>query len=401
MIKSFVFVNQYGSTPQTGYGGRYFYIARELAKNHEVSMISVSNHHLIRDPVKFSGLYHQAMVDGIYITWIKLLPYSSPRSFIRVANWFLFALIFPIFLARKSIDQLHYTSPSPVGFLGAFFSARLKRVKLVFDIRDVWPETLVCLGGISKAHPLVVFFGWLERFAYRSADRLTSNLPNFDVRLRELGIDTGKFEWVPNGVLLEEADLSRINSDYLFPTTLRSKKIVCYTGALGEANALKVLLEAAVQLKDSEDIKFVFIGDGGQRSHLEGFVNLNKLQNCFFLGSVPKKDIYKVQALSNILCIGALDSPLYRYGVAANKLFEYIYSNTPVIYYVNTPNYSPVSDAKCGIEVRGANGSDLAAAILKILDKPERYSGGAGSKYVRKLHSYAKIAEKIEGLGFS
>lgn len=394
-MKSFVFINQYGSTPNTGFGGRYFYIARELAVRNTVLLVAVSNHHLLRERPQFGGLFYDEIYDGVRIRWVKLLPYKSAHSPMRVLNWFLFALLIPFLLLNRRYDEVHFSSPSPVGFLGAWLSAKLKRAKLVFDVRDVWPETLTSIGGIRKSHPLIKFLAWIERFAYVRADCVTSNLPNFDVRLRELGIPENKFVWIPNGVSLDEADEAQHKSSFSFPPATINKKIVCYTGTLGEANALLVMVDAAAVLKERSDIIFVFVGDGKLRSSLEHCAESYELENCIFLGALPKSDIYRVQSLADVLCVGALPSPLYRYGVAANKLYEYIYSNTPVVYYVDTPNYSPVDDANCGIRVPLADGKSLAKSIVEILEDPEKYSTGTGKRYISELHSYKSIAAKV------
>jgi len=398
-VSSLVFVNQYGSTPETGFGGRYYYLARELTSHNEVMLITVANHHLLRIAPEFNGLVFNEVCEGVKVKWVKLLPYSSARSPVRVLNWFIFTALIPILLMFHRYDCIHFSSPSPVGFLGAWLSARLKSAKVVFDVRDVWPETLTSIGGFRKSHVLVQVLAWIERFAYVRSDCITSNLPNFDIRLSELGIPESKFVWIPNGVSLDEADEAQHKSTFSFPSAITNKRIVCYTGTLGEANALHVMIDAAVVLKERIDIVFVFVGDGKLRRSLEKSAKSYELQNCFFIGSLPKCDIYRVQSLADVLCVGALPSPLYRYGVAANKLYEYIYSNTPVVYYVDTPNYSPVEDAGCGIQVLEADGKSLANSITDILDNPQKYSNGTGKKYISDLHSYKRIASKLGNLG--
>ena len=399
-MRSLVFVNQYGSTPDTGFGGRYFYIAKSLTANCNVTMISVSNHHLLRNSPRFKGLVSDEVCDGVNVRWVKLLPYKSAHSPIRVLNWFLFSALLPILLFKTKYEVIHYSSPSPVGVLGAWASARLKKARLVFDVRDVWPETLTSIGGIKKSHFLIQLLSWIELFAYKRSDHITSNLPNFDVRLSEVSMNDDKFTWVPNGVLLTEASEAYESSKFSFPKNLDGKKIVEYTGTLGEANSLYKLLDAALILREYHDIVFVFIGEGKLQKDLEIYCEDNQLNNVYFLGSLPKQDVYKAQALADILCVGALSSPLYRYGVAANKLYEYMFSNTPVLYYVDTPNYNPVSNANCGIEVPAADGSSLAEAILKLLKCPEIYSSGSGRAYIEKTHSYKLIANRIYSISF-
>ena len=155
-MKTLVFVNQYGSTPLTGFGGRYFYLAQELSSKCNVMLVSCANHHLLRSKPQFKGLFYDEICEGVLVRWVKLLPYSSSKSPIRVINWFLFSFLLPVLLFKKRFDVLLYSSPSPVAFAGAWFISFIKRSKLVFDVRDVWPETLIELGGYSKYHPLIL-----------------------------------------------------------------------------------------------------------------------------------------------------------------------------------------------------------------------------------------------------
>ena len=277
-MSSLVLVNHYGS-PETGYGGRYFYLARELAKHTEVMLLVAANHHLLRNPPKYKGWISDENCQGLKVRWVKLLPYSSAKSPIRVLNWFIFAALIPFLLFNHKFSCIHFSSPSPVGFLGAWLLGRLKKAKVFFDVRDVWPETLISVGNISRKHPLILLLRWVERFAYRKSDLITSNLPNFDIRLKEVNVEPSKFVWIPNGVFLCEANRSQVESSFSFPDHFKNKKIVCYTGTFGEANNLQVLLDAALILKNNSEIVFVLVGDGEKRYDLEEFRRRNGLTN--------------------------------------------------------------------------------------------------------------------------
>ena len=394
------FINQYASTPENGFAGRYYYLAKELnEKGSRAILVTSSNHHLLREPVEFKGLWHWAVFDGLPILWLKTFKYKKANSPIRVLNWFLFAFYMPFLsLLKVTPSAYHYSSPSPVGFIGVWLLGKLKGVSTCFDVRDVWPETLVEIGGVSEHHIFIKFLYRVESFCYRKADRITSNLANFNLRLSELGMPMDKFTWVPNGISLKDIQESYGHSNIKLPSEVSGKFVIGYTGTFGEANALDKLLDLAEYLIDDKEIMFLLVGHGKDRVGLEEQCRLKKLTNVVFHSAVPKKDIYKLQKQCDVLCVGAKESPLYRYGVAANKLYEYIYAGVPVLYYINTPNYHPVSDSGSGIEVPLGDVVRLASAIYRMkamsIDELSNLETNAKA-YVEKYHLYSSISNKL------
>lgn len=402
-MQSFLFINQYASTPDTGFGGRYFYLAKSLSElGHKVTLVTSGNHHLLSARPVVKGLWRKEEIDGLSIIWLKTIPYNRANSAVRVLNWFLFAFYLPfLFLFGVRAQKVHYSSPSPVGFIGAWLLAKISASNLFFDVRDVWPETLVEIGGVSRSHPLVWILSVIERFCYKKADLVTSNLSSLDIRLNELGVSEDKFSWVPNGIDLPGIQESLLKSDYTLPKGLCGRKVVTYTGTLGEANALYTMLDAAFIMMEEKDFIFYIVGKGKERDELQKYCDDRGISNVVFADPVPKKDVYKLQSLSDVLCVGAKPSPLYRYGVAPNKLYEYMYSGTPVAYYIDTPNYHPVVDAACGEEVASHDALGLANAIRALSQlAPEKLQSNklAAQGYILKNHTYMELAKRVATL---
>ena len=302
------------------------------------------------------------------------------------------------FFLKQRPDVVHYSSPSPVGFIGAWAYSKLVKAKTCFDVRDVWPETLVAIGGIRSNHPFIRLLFFIEKFCCSKADYVTSNLANFDIRLEELGLPTNKFTWVPNGISLEDIEYSYANSSIELPNECIGKFVVGYTGTFGEANALMQMLRVAKEMRHSDDIVFLLVGHGKERAELETYCVTNSLSNVIFHDAVAKKDIYKVQALVDILCVGAKPSELYKYGVAPNKMYEYIYSGVPIIYYINTPNYHPVRDSGAGLEISSTSIDEFRTAIieLKQLSVCDKDTMAKKAKlYVKNNHVYSSISSSL------
>ena len=399
-MKSLFFINQYSSTPAVGLGGRSFYLAKSLQeKGYDVLLVMSSNHHLLRRKPDFKGLWHKENFDGLNILWLKTFNYKKANSLLRVVNWFLFALYMPFLSCLKLKPSiLHYSSPSPVAFIGVWLLSKMIRAKTCLDIRDVWPDTFVNIGGVSKRHPFVKVLYWIEKFSAVKADKITSNLSNYSMRLSELRVASNKFEWVSNGVSENDILYSYKHSDITLPDFCTGKFVVGYTGTFGEANALPHMLEAAELLVENKEIIFLLVGRGKEQCDLEHICKEKKLSNVYFHEAVAKKDIYKLQSLCDVLCVGAKPCPLYKYGVAPNKLYEYMYSGVPVIYYIDSPHYSPVLDAACGEEVSSDDAIGLSEAIIKIKNKsPDELNSMAksGKAYVQKHHIYDDLVKKI------
>jgi glycosyltransferase involved in cell wall biosynthesis len=399
-MRSYIFINQYASTPEEGFGGRYYYFSKILQEQgNKVLLVASANHHLLRVKPKFRGLWHFANYDGLDVLWLKTLPYSKANSPLRIINWFLFTLYMPFLrLLNRKPDQLHFSSPAPIAFCGVWLLSKLFRTKTVFDVRDVWPETLVEIGGISRNNPFVRFLYWIEKFAYKKADIVTSNLANLDVRLKELDIDSDKFFWISNGVDVKGVETSLCNSNYSLPAECTGKKLIGYTGTLGEANALLTLIKVAALLKDKPEYVFLIVGSGKEKDGLISYCKEHDLDNVLFIDSVPKADVYKVQSLMDVLCVGAKPSPLYRYGVSPNKLYEYIYSGVPIVYYIDTVGYHPVADAACGLEVKSDDLAGFAESIIKLasLGEEERLASKVRArKYIQENHLYENLAVKL------
>jgi len=397
--KTFWLINQYASTPETGMGGRHYYLAKELEKQgHKVYLIAAGFTHLLRQPPELKNNFTvQSISKGFNFVWIKMPKYKDPHAKKRVLNWFRFTwklLKLPKVIADKP-DAILVSSPAPFVFLGAQRLAKKFRAKLAFEVRDIWPLTLVELGGYSPKHPFIRFMQWIEDKAYCDSDVVLSNLPNLDKHVVERGISQNKFAWIPNGfdmVELENAQpLGRVEES----TLPKDKFIVGYTGTLGVANALDTLIEAAELLKQEVDIVFVLVGKGKEKLSL--VERAKELSNVIFIDPIPKPQMQSMLAKFDVCFVGCQDVSLYRFGTAPNKIPEYMYSGKPILHSCND-GYDYIKHAECGKSVKPQNPQSIADAVLslKSMSPEERNKMGEnGRAYVLTNHNYAILAQKL------
>lgn len=398
--KTIWIVHQYASTTETGMGGRHLYLAQELVKQgHKVYVIASSANHLLHTVPKLTGDFTFEPVAGFTFVWVKMPPYSEAHSKQRALNWFLFPWRIQKLakLIKDKPDAVLCSSPSPIAFLGAQRLAKKFNAKLVFEVRDIWPLTLTEVGGYSPKHPFIRFMQWVENKAYRDSDRVVSNLKNSVEHMVEHGLNRDKFTWVANGFSLDEANQKVPLSKEAEQQLPKNKFIVGYTGTLGVANSMDILLEAAEQLKDNADIAFVLVGRGKEKETLQAQAHEKNLTNVTFIDPIPKVQIQAMLSQFDTCYIGWLKNDLYRFGIGANKIPEYLYSGKPVI-HAYSGACDPVAEFQAGICTEAENPQALAAAILQLYQMPEeerQQMGENGRKAALEEYEYGMLAKKL------
>lgn len=407
MSKTVWIINQYASTPKYGYGGRHFYLGKELSNlGYKVYLITSATHHLLREQPEVSSTFlFDKITDGLSIVWCDLPRYHDAHSKNRVLGWFLFA-----YRIRKLIqlipdrpDVVIGSSPSLVSMLGVRSIAQKFNARLVFEVRDIWPLTLVEVGGYSPRHPFIRFLQWIEDKAYRDADAVISNLKNAVEHMSSRGMDRSKFSWVPNGFSLDEVDQGEPLNDLAEGKLPAGKFIVGYTGTLGVANSLDTLIDAAEKLREYSEIHFVLVGEGKEKKVLQEYVKGKNLENITFLDAIPKVEIQAMLSQFDVCYLGLTKDPLFRFGVSPNKLFDYLYAGKPIIYGVDSGEYKPVTDNNAGYQILAEDSSQLVNAVLKLYRMPieeRKCMGENGRRAALQDYEYGKLAKKYADILF-
>lgn len=404
--KTFWFVNQYSSTPETAMGGRHYYLAQELAKKgHKVYVIAGRYSHLLRNPKQFDEQYFiEEIIPNFSFVWINLPEYQEAHSKQRVLNWFKFSWLLRNMsnIIPAKPDVILYSSPSLIGYLGAKYLANKFRVPFIFEVRDIWPLTLMELGGHSSKHPFIKFMQWVEDRAYKKADYVFSNLYNAVEHMQTRGLDSSKFHWIPNGVSLEEVSQKQpLNAETLSQLP-QNKFIIGYTGTIGVANAIDDLIEAAKILSSNPQLHFVLVGSGKEKENLIKKVQSLNLHNITFIDAIPKKQIQSMLEQFDICYIGWQKNSLYRFGIAPNKLPEYLYAGKPIIHAFSGKG-DIVQQAQAGITIEAEDPEAIVGAVQQLYNltaEQRQQLGSNGKQFVLQHLEYAMIAEKLENIVF-
>ena len=398
MPKTIWIINQYAGSPYYGMNYRSYYLAKEfIKKGDDITVFAGSYSHLFTNYPKTDGLFTEENIDNIDYIWVKIPKYKSSKSIGRVLSMIIFMInlfFFNVFKMKKP-DVIIISSLSLLPVLNAYIWSKIFKVEFIFEVRDIWPLTLIEVGNISKYHPLVIFLGWFEKLGYKKAKYVVSLLPNAKEYMVTRGMNDNKFRYIPNGINLEEVQNYQEVSDKIKNLLPKNKFIVGYVGTLGITNALEYLLEAAKKLKNNNNIYFILVGKGSKKSELQEYCKINKLSNVIFIDPIPKVQVQGMLKLFNACYIGWHKKSVYKYGISANKIFDYMYSARPIIHSISISN-DMVKKAECGTSVEAENSEQIKDAILKfsLMSKNElKRIGENGKEYVISHHSYNKLAE--------
>lgn len=397
-------VNHYSGSSALGMGYRHFYMARELqALGHEVLIVASRYSHLRTSQPERSGPAWSEHC-GVPHLWLAGCAYPN-NGIRRLANMFGFAGDLwrsAAAIAREQHpDVVLASSPHPLSVYGASRIARLAGARFVFEIRDLWPLSLVELGSISHRHPLIRLLDHAESYGCRRAHKVVSLLPCVHDYMRQRGVDEGRWMVIPNGVVPGEwtepwPALPETMHRFLGSLRLDGFHIVGYAGALGIPNEIDTLLSAASRLR-GQKIAFVLVGNGSHKKLLQQRATVEDLRHVHFLDPVRKEQIPALLQWFDVAYIGWKRQPLYRFGIAPNKLMDYMMAGAPVLHAVEAGN-DAVAEAGCGLTVAPADAEAVASGLQRLLALSEgerRAMGMRGKEFVMRNHSYPMLAQRL------
>ena len=398
-------INHYAGNPALGMEFRPYYLAREWVRlGHRVQIVAADFSH-VRATQPPAG---DSVVDGIHYRFYTTPGYQG-NGVGRVKNiWAFLRQLWadtPRLLSAAKPDVVIASSTYPMDIWVARRIARQAGAKLVYEVHDLWPLSPIELSGMSPRHPFIMLCQAAEDAAYRDADVVVSMLPKVHGHMAGRGLDLKKLHIVPNGITLDEwpqerqAEPSPLRDDValaLQVAALGQGTVVGYAGSMGEPNALDGLLDAAALLK-REPLRFVLVGSGHLHAHLAARVQAEGLTNVSLLPPIPKAQVPAFLAQVHIAYIGWQRVPLYRFGIAPNKLMDYMMARCTVLHSVEAGN-DPVDEAGCGLTVPPQDAQAVTAGLRRLAALPaseRRAMGERGRAFVLAHHTYPVLAQRF------
>jgi glycosyltransferase involved in cell wall biosynthesis len=387
---------------------RPYYLAREWVRmGHQVLVLAASHSHVRSRQPQAGG----QTLDGIAYCWYETPAYAG-NGFGRLRNIWAFcrhvAKDADILAREFAPDVVIASSTYPMDVWVARKVARLAQAKLVYEVHDLWPLSPIELSGMSPWHPFALLCQKAENDAYRDADLVVSMLPKVQQHMAAHGLDLSKLHIVPNGITLDEWDESQAPglqaeiAAHIATQRAAGKLVVGYAGSHGLPNALDVLLDAAKLLQaqgsaGQPPLHIVMVGGGHEKARLAARVRAEGIANVAMFDAIPKAQIPALLAAFDVAYIGWQRTPIYRFGIAPNKLMDYMMARRPVLHSVEAGN-DPVAEAGAGLTVPPEDAQAVADGLRRLaaLSPQERADmGERGRAFVLAHHTYPVLARRF------
>ncbi len=402
-----VVINHYAGSDRMGMEYRPFYLGREwLEAGHNVTIIAGSWSHLRARQPTVDRDHEVTEEEGVRFRWLRINRYNG-NSLGRLVNMATFVAKLQIYAAaiaaEEKPDVVICSSTYPLDIYPGHRIAAKSCARLIFEVHDLWPLTPMLLGGYSEQHPYIRVLQRSEDYAYRTADAVVSILPDARDYMVQRGLCPSKFVHIPNGV---PADRMLANEVQPIPDLVnrsidterrRGRFLVGFAGSLNLTSTdLTTLLEAA-RLLSGMPVSFLIAGDGPHADALARRAAGYGLDNFHLLGHVPKRAIQDFLSRVDALAVPLHNSPLYRFGISLNKLFDYMLAGRPIIQATDCSN-DLVSQADCGLTVAPGDPAAIADAVLRLRALPQHERarlGNNGRDFVTKHHDYRILARRF------
>ncbi len=376
----------------------YEHAVRWVGDGHEVTVVTCAPN--FPEGIVYEGYRNRwrqiETVDGIRVVRVKTYITANEGFLRRTLDYLSFmfsAVVFGTFERRP--DVVVATSPQFFCALGGWLLSVLKRRPFVFELRDLWPASIVAVGAM-RSRRTIALLERLELFLYRRARVIVSVTESFRDDLISRGIAADKIRVVINGVDLERYAPARPDPELVQTLDLCGRFVVGYLGTHGLAHALDRVLDAAALLDSREEIAFLLVGGGAQLARIQALLLERRLKRVRLLGRQPKAMMPRLWSLCDVALIPLRDQPVFA-TVLPSKLFEAMGMGIPVIASLPAGEATElVERTGCGVCVPPERPEALAEAIVGLADDRERLANlAAASRAAAPEYSRDRQARRM------
>jgi glycosyltransferase involved in cell wall biosynthesis len=336
-------------------------------------------------------------IAGVNVIRTWLLPFPNRKAHERMLNYSSFcvsAAATGLFLSQS--DVVIASSPQLLVGLSGWWLARCKRIPFVFEVRDLWPESLAAVGMGNSNSALHKVLGKIAGFLYGRADQIVVVSPAFEDHLVEhWHVPREKISVIENGV---ETDLfaPARGAELRRELNAENKFVVSYIGTIGMAHGLETVIAAAARLRDGNpEIMFLILGEGAEKEKIIALAHQRGLTNLRFIDQQPREKIPACIAASDACLVLLKKSDVFK-TVIPTKMLEFMSCARPVILGVEGQARSILEEACAGVSIEPENSNALADAICALAANRERARtlGQNGREYIVRKFSRRQTAEK-------
>lgn len=317
------------------------------------------------------------VIDGVQLVRVPLYASHDSSAVKRLLNYFSFALtscLYGIFMSRKADVIYVYHPPMTVGLSGAVIGW-LRRTPFVYDVQDLWPDTLRATGMIGNVRALKIV-GAVCNWIYRRASHIVVLSPGFRSLLVERGVPAEKLSLIYNWC--DETTLRAPTTASCDLSFLDDRFNVVFAGNMGKAQALQAVLAAAALVAlQNKRVQFVFVGGGTEVSALQQQCANSSLENVKFVPRMPMEQVGQLLARADALLVHLRDDPLFAITIPS-KTQAYLAVGKPIIMAVRGDAANLVRQAEAGVVAEPENPASIAQAVLSLVSMsvPQRETMG-------------------------
>jgi glycosyltransferase involved in cell wall biosynthesis len=401
-------LNHYALPPDRAGGTRHYEFGRLMAaRGHDVTIFASSfNHFSQREERLPAGeRLRVQLIDGVRFVWIRTTPYqrNDRRRMLNMASYAAGVLGAQHRFPRP--DVVVGSCVHPMAVAAAALIGTVRRAPFVFEVRDLWPQTLIDMGALAGRGAAARMLRAAERFLYHRARLVISLLPGAAEYITASGVPKEKIIFIPNGIAqLTPAPPGPATSalaDRIRALRASGSLVAGYVGSHGAANGVDVLVRAAAVLRDrgAGHIALVLVGDGPDKQRCEQLAAGLGLgdDRVLFAPPVPKREVPALLEALDVTLFPLRDVPVFRYGLSSNKLFDYLASGRPVISATGLTD-NPVRASGGGICVRPEAPEAVADALAELAaagPQARRQLGEQGQAWVYRHHDMTMLGEQF------
>jgi glycosyltransferase involved in cell wall biosynthesis len=351
---------------------------------------------------KLRRLVAREEMDGVNVVRTWLLPFPNRKARERMLNYSSFcasAASTGLFLSRP--DVVIATSPQLLVGVAGWWLARCKRVPFVFEVRDLWPESLAAVGMGNSNSLLHRALAKIAGFLYRHSDRVVVVTPAFeDYLVEHWRVPREKISVIENGVetklFAPEPFTGEAAIGLRRKLRAEGKFVISYIGTMGMAHGLETIIAAAAQLRDANsEIVFLMIGEGAEKERITTLARERGLNNLRFVDQQPREKIPAYIGASDVCLVLLKKTELFK-TVIPTKMLEFMSCARPVILGVDGQARAILEEARAGLAIEPENSDALVNAIRYLSANREiaRELGQNGREHIVRKFSRRQTAEK-------
>ena len=404
-------IDHYSTEPKYGGIQRQFDFANEFSKRgYKTVILSSSFSHVTHSYISEERCKISCFGDNSYYAYLHTSAYKNNRGLGRILN--MFSFVRTVMENYKTIaaklgkpDVVIGASVHPLTWIAAYHVAKHYNVKFIAEVRDLWPEMWLLNGEKGKLDPMVVFFGTIEKWAYKKANRIVYSMLYGDEYIcGKLGFPKNKVALIGQPMDCERYDKNAIEKVNEIPEAIQAfvnDSFTCvFTGYFMPYEGVHVMLEAAKLIRDEGvPIKFLFIGSGREEETMRKYADENNLENVLIHSRVNKELIPSILRSCSVClahCATEGHKESFKYGISKNKVNEYLYSGNPVI-YGRDDAMDPVAKYGSGYVIEPFHPEQFVNTIKEIYAmKPEKRAefGKNGKAYSIRYHSVSSLTNE-------